>query len=99
MTMKNDQLLAASEITAGESTPTRVEEHKTVGLDSAACPIPAWLMAQTRADVEQLSRAVSGLERALRNVSTGLCAARRALKRIDQDVRYARDFIQGTVQR
>jgi hypothetical protein len=64
---------------------------------------PDWLLRQTAADFKILGKALHGVESDLEGISPwrltlNLSAARRALHRVAQDLRYAQEFSDGAVR-
>jgi len=61
--------------------------------------IPAWLVAQTAADVEELSRGLAVLEKCDKMCARTLAPIRRAWVKLSQDARYMREISGGKVRR
>lgn len=66
--------------------------------------IPSWLIGQTTADFDTLGKALHRVESDHRDtapwrVAGNLSAARRALRCLEQDLRYVREFNDGEIRR
>jgi septal ring factor EnvC (AmiA/AmiB activator) len=77
----------------------------TCGIARAA-EIPRWLRKQTKRDIETVESALRRVGSNLRDtnadrddIEVDFRTARRAIQRLEQDVRYVKDFIGGAVRR
>jgi hypothetical protein len=77
----------------------RLTRPPTRATSTLLTDVPEWLLKQSDSDIAAIDRALSRIKCGLPDSLSDLRTIRRALRRLQQDLRYLAEFKTGPVQR